>query len=131
MNRRMALVGAAMVVAGFAGMAGGGLGMREGRAALLTIVLSGALLAVLGGAVLRGARRASARDRSRRAGVGSARAEAATAGVTGDVGAGYGGRDHDSDTERSGSRWWSGGDSDGGWSGGGDSGGGGGDSGGC
>lgn len=123
----MASLGAVMVVAGVTAAVCGVLGMREGRPALLMIVLSGALLAALGGGVLIGARQSAVLGRSRRVSGRRAGAEGTTAGATGDVGADHGARDHGSDTERSG--WWGGGDSGGGWSGG-DSGGGGGDSGG-
>ncbi|WP_148710107.1 hypothetical protein [Micromonospora sp. M71_S20] len=121
MDRGLARVGAVMVVVGAAGVIGGGIAMREGHRALLAIVLVGGLLAVLGLAVLRGARRGPRRRRptgGRHAGVGFT-----PVGPAGDAGVGYDSRDHGSDAG-AGSGWWGGGDSGGGWSGGGDSGGG-------
>ncbi|KAB1138955.1 hypothetical protein F6X68_24725, partial [Micromonospora sp. AMSO12t] len=104
MDRRKARVGAVMVAAGTAGVVAGGIGMREGRAALLAIVLSGGLLAVFGVAVLRGARRGRRRGGAggRHAGVGFT-----PVGPAGDIGASYDNRDCGSDAA-SGSGWWGG-----------------------
>ncbi|KAB1918998.1 hypothetical protein F8280_27195 [Micromonospora noduli] len=156
MNGRRVAVAATMIVVGVVGLVIGAVALASGNLPMVGLVALGALVAVLGGGLLRDAIRAarlSGQDGRRR------RPDADGGGYgfypmpAGDAGSGHVGRqrdgDHDSsdNTEPAGgsgdsgggwSGWgwssgdsgggWSGGDSSGGWSGGGDSGGGGGSS---
>ncbi|MBQ1022008.1 hypothetical protein KBX71_29615 [Micromonospora sp. D93] len=154
MNRRHVAVAASMIVVGVVGLVIGAVAVASGNLPMVGLVALGALVAVLGAALLRDAIRAarlsgadSRRRRRRRSDTDGAAGYPFYPMPAGDAGSGHVGRQRDGDHDNSdgtepvgggdsGGGWsgwgWSSGDSGGGWSGG-DSGGGwsgGGDSGG-